>query len=76
MTTRTNIEEVYIRAVKPLSPADRFKLAILILNDISPHSVVDYQDVWTDEDVRDLAAHSLRHAAGSFGEKDETVDGG
>lgn len=76
MASRTNIEEVYNRVVKPLSPSDRFKLATLILNDISPQSVVDYQDVWTDEDVRDLTAHALRHAADSFGEEDEAVDGG
>jgi hypothetical protein len=35
------IEEIYNGAIKPLPPSERFRLAILILNEIPPASVVD-----------------------------------
>ena len=69
MMTQTTAEEIYSQVVKPLPPSERFKLATMILNDISPQSVVDYSEEWTEEDMRDLAIYSLRYAAQSFGEE-------
>ena len=42
--------ELYNQTIKSLPTAERFRLAKLILNDIPAQSLVDYRDVWTDED--------------------------
>ena len=68
---RRTAEEVYGQVVKSLPISDRFKLAMLILNDIPPQAVVDYSEEWTVEDMRDLTIYSLRYAAQSFGEEEE-----
>jgi hypothetical protein len=64
----TTAEEIYNQVIKPLPPSERFKLATIILNDISPRAVVDYNDDWSEIDVRDLTAHSMQYAAVSFAE--------
>jgi hypothetical protein len=66
------VKEIYNQMVKPLPSSERFELATLILNDISPRAVVDYSEEWTEEDMRDLTIYSLRYAAQSFGEEEET----
>jgi hypothetical protein len=71
MTAQSTAEAVYAQVVKPLPPSERLKLATMILNDIPPQSVVDYSDEWSEEDIRDLATHSLRYATESFGEEEE-----
>ena len=76
MTTQATAEEVYDQIIKPLPASERLKLATMILNDISPRSVVDYSEEWSEEDMRDLTAHSLRYAAQSFGEEEEGATGG
>jgi hypothetical protein len=68
MTTQTAADEIYVQIVKPLPPSERLKLATMILNGIPPLSVVDYSEEWTEEDMRDFTAHSMRYAAESFGE--------
>jgi hypothetical protein len=65
------VQELYEQAVKPLPAPERLRLATLILNDIPPHSVVDYNDDWSEEDMREATLHSFRRAAASFGEEDE-----
>jgi hypothetical protein len=62
------IREIYENTIKPLAPADRFRLATLILNEIPPQAVANYSDDWSDEDLRDISLDSLRSAAASFGE--------
>lgn len=64
-----SVEELYEQAVKSLSVPDRLRLAIIILNNIPQRAVVDYNDEWTDEDLRDATAYSLRHADESLGEE-------
>ena len=59
----STVEEIYAQVVKPLPPSERFKLATLILGDISPHAVVDYNDDWSDEDLRDATRYSMQRAA-------------
>jgi hypothetical protein len=70
-------EEIYSQVVKTLPPSERLKLATMILNDIPPQSVVDYSDDWSEEDMRDLTAHSMQYAAQSFGEEvEDSAEGG
>jgi len=73
---RRTAEEVYGQVVKSLPISDRFKLAMLILNDIPPQAVVDYSEEWTEEDMRDATLYSFRRAAWSFGEEvDDAASG-
>ena len=55
------VDQIYEQTVKPLSMADRLRLAALILNDIPPHAVVDYSDEWSDEDLHDFRQASWEH---------------
>jgi hypothetical protein len=48
------VDQIYEQTVKPLSMADRLRLAAMILNDIPPHAVVDYSDGWSEADLRDF----------------------
>ena len=43
-----NVQELYAREVRPLSAADRLRLATLILNDLPPETVVDSGDSWNE----------------------------
>lgn len=77
MIVQSTAEEVYVQVVKPLPPSERLKLATMILNDIPPQSVVDYSEEWSEEDMRDLTAHTMRYAAQSFGETEsDDAEGG
>jgi hypothetical protein len=55
------VNQIYEQTIKPLSMADRLRLAALILNDIPPHAVVDYSDEWSEEDLRDFRQASWEH---------------
>ena len=55
------VDQIYEQTVKPLSMADRLRLATLILNDIPPHAVVDYSDEWSEEDLSDFRQASWEH---------------
>jgi len=55
-------EEVYDQAVKLLPLSERLRLARLILNDIPPQAVVDYNEAWSEEDIRDFSAASWHYA--------------
>lgn len=68
------IEEIYDEAIKPLPPSERFRLATLILSEIPPESVVDLRDAWSDEDIRDVVAHSARLFAADHPEDDDLVE--
>jgi hypothetical protein len=70
-----NVDQLYESAVKPLPTTDRLRLATLILNNIPPEAVVDYSDEWTEEDMRDLTAYSVRHLDESLGEEGGTDAG-
>jgi hypothetical protein len=65
------IEQLYAESIKPLPPADRLRLATIILEGIPPESVVDYSDEWSDEDLRDLSRASLSRAAEVLGDNDD-----
>jgi hypothetical protein len=77
MITQSTAEDVYVQVVRPLPASERLKLATMILNDIPPQSVVDYSEEWSEEDMQDLTAHTLRYAAQSFAEEeDESAEDG
>jgi hypothetical protein len=47
--------------VRPMQPAERLQLARLILDDLAPSdTAVDHKDEWSDDDLADVAAYSVR----------------
>ena len=53
-----NVHDLYKQQIESLSAADWLRLAVLILNDILPHSVVAVGDSWSEEDRQDFAQAS------------------
>jgi predicted RNA-binding protein (virulence factor B family) len=50
-------------AVRQLSPKERLRLAVMILNDITAEEeTIEYSDNWTAEDIKDLSAFALSHS--------------
>ena len=68
------IEEIYNGSIKALPPSERFRLATLILSEIPPQSVVDVNDVWSQDDMRDAAAYSARVFAMEYPEEGDLVE--
>lgn len=54
------IDTLYQQTIKVFPPADRLRLATMILGDIPPQSLVDYSDEWTDEDLADFSRQGWR----------------
>ena len=52
------VQQLYEQTIKPLPMADRYRLAMLILNDIPPQAVVDASDTWTEEDMHEFSQAS------------------
>ena len=52
------VETLYAQSIKPLTAAERLRLAAMILEDIPPQSFVDYSEEWTDEDLADFTKQS------------------
>ena len=53
-----NVHELYEQTIKSLPAADRLRLAVLILNDIPPQSVVDVSESWTEADLQEFTQGS------------------
>jgi len=68
----TTIQEIYIQVIRALPPAERLRLATLILNDLVQHNadVVDQSDAWTEQDQLDLVTFSLQYAATGYPESE------
>lgn len=50
-------------SVRQLSPKERLRLAVMILNDMAAgEETTEYSDTWTEEDVQDLTAFALSHS--------------
>ncbi len=66
-------EDVYAASVQSLPLSERLRLATLILAELSQAaaSVLDFSDSWSDEDMQDLAIHSLRHASAAYPEESD-----
>ena len=62
------VQDLYASAVRPLPPSERLQLATPILGGLPVADAlpVDVSDEWTDEDIADMTAHSLRYAATEF----------
>ncbi len=55
-----NVNQIY-ETIRPLPVVERLRLATLILNDISPQCIVDYNEEWSEEDYRDFNARLARY---------------
>lgn len=60
-TQETSVDAIYQQVVQPLSVADRLALAQRILRDLETRLRTDDSDAWTEEDLRDITAYSLRY---------------
>ena len=56
-----NVQEIYEQTIKSLPAAERLRLAVLILNDIPPQSVVDASESWTEADLQEFTQTSWQH---------------
>lgn len=52
-----NPKQLYEESIRALPPKQRLQLAAMILDDLA--SAAEFDDAWTEEDMRDLAAFSL-----------------
>ena len=71
------VQEVYSQIIQALSPAERLRLATLILNELVQQNLpivesavqpdaIDQQDNWTEQDQADIVSFSLQYAAAQF----------
>ncbi len=68
------VEQVYEVSVKGLPRKEQLKLASLILQQLTQGTdSAEYDDAWSEEDLRELTAHSLRYAAEQYPEEEELV---
>ena len=56
-----NVQDLYEQTIKTLPASERLRLAVLILNDIPPQSVIDASESWTEEDLREFTQGSWAH---------------
>ncbi len=69
------VNEIYQQSIKPLATAERLRLAKMILNDIPAESFVDYDDSWSDEDIRDFTKASWQRVEEEVGEPEDAQSG-
>lgn len=62
--------QLYREKIKSLPAAERLELAKIILDDIPPESVLDFDTNWSDEDLRDAAACSAMNINKSIGSEE------
>ena len=56
-------KELYLTSVQLLSPKERLRLAVMILNDLmTADEQIDFSDNWTEQDIQDLTAFALSHS--------------
>jgi hypothetical protein len=67
------VEQLYEQAIKPLSVDERLRLATLILAEFPQITLVDERDDWSEEDLRDFTAASLRYFDAAYPEEEELV---
>ncbi len=68
------IEQIYSETIKPLSGGERLRLAKLILNDIPSEAVTDWDDDWSEEDLRDATRYALHRAEGFHEEQPTNIE--
>jgi hypothetical protein len=62
-------KDVYENSVRSLSASEQLKLAALIMNELKSHTIIDFRDEWSDEDMREATLHSFERAAQTFEEE-------
>jgi hypothetical protein len=56
-------KELYLKEVLLLSPRERLRLAVMILNDLSAaDDEIEFNDSWTEQDLQDLTTFALSHS--------------
>ena len=56
-------KELYLEKVRLLSPKERLRLVVMILNDLTAaDDQIEFNDSWTDQDLKDLTAFALSHS--------------
>lgn len=56
-------KELYLNSVRLLSPKERLRLAVMILNDLmADDDQIEFSDSWTEQDLQDLTAFALSHS--------------
>ncbi len=68
-------QEIYASAIRDLPPEEQLRLAALILNRLTQtvDGEVDTNDSWSEEDIHDLAAFSMKHADTLYAEDEHIV---
>ena len=68
-------QEVFTRDVRDLPPAERLRLASLILQELTQSGVaiVERSESWSEQDERDLTAFSLDYASRTYPEDEDLV---
>jgi hypothetical protein len=69
------VNEIYQQSIKSLPTVDRLQLARMILNDIPAQSFVDYDDSWSDEDLRDFTQANWQRAEQEVGGPEDAQSG-
>ena len=66
-----NVQEAYTENVRTLTPSERLRVAALILAELTQAKLVgvDESSEWSEQDIRDLTAFSLSHAATLYPEE-------
>ncbi len=53
----TDAKQLYVDTISHLSPKERLQLAAMILQDLATSR--EFDDAWSEQDLRDLTAFSL-----------------
>ncbi len=70
----TTAQEVYNQVIHDLPPAERLRLATMILNGIvkQDDGAIDDRDYWSEQDQADLVQFSMQYANTQFLDEDIT----
>ena len=68
-------QEIFAETVQSLPPDEQFRLAALILQELSQSgiTVVDRSDTWSEQDQKDLTTASLQYGAALYPEEEDLV---
>lgn len=68
-------QDVFVETVQSLPLDEQFRLAMLILQELSQSGVmvVDRRDTWSEQDQKDLTTVSLQYATALYPEKKDLV---
>ena len=68
-------QEIFVETVQSLPPDEQFRLAALILQELSQSgiTVVDQSNTWSEQDQKDLTTASLQYATALYLEENDLV---